>query len=321
MPQRVPEEQVVDEVRSPARIAETAEDCLRRFSAEIVRHVSEAIVLVSPEDRTILYANPACEELLGHEPNSLVGQQVTILSPSDGGFAGLAESVFDSLADNGQFNGELPAVRRDGSRLWCRVKVSAFDHPDFGSVWIGVGEDITDRKKTETVLRETEARHRRQLEELELVYRTTPVGLCLLDTDLRYLRINEQLAKINGTPASDHIGKRVVDVIPEIGRAIDNSLRGAISEGRAVQNVELRGVTPASPGVEKDWLANYYPLCDPDGKVYALSAVVLEITEQKSAERAISESEEKFRAFFDHAGVAMTVVDENKKIVQVNDAM
>src|SRR5262249_26868317 len=55
-----------------------------------------------------------------------------------------------------------------------------------------------ERKQGEEGWRHSEERNRRQLVELETLYQTAPVGLALLDTDLRYLRINEALAAING---------------------------------------------------------------------------------------------------------------------------
>ncbi len=46
-----------------------------------------------------------------------------------------------------------------------------------------------------------------QRREIETYYLTAPIGLCVLDTGLRYLRINERLAGWNGKPAADHIGR------------------------------------------------------------------------------------------------------------------
>ena len=58
--------------------------------------------------------------------------------------------------------------------------------------------------------------------ELEHLYRTAPVGLCLLDKDLRYLRINERLAAINGRPISEHLGRTLREVIPDIAANLVN---------------------------------------------------------------------------------------------------
>ena len=45
------------------------------------------------------------------------------------------------------------------------------------------------------------------------------VGFCILDTELRYVEINDHLAAINGIPAAEHIGETISDVLPEIAAA------------------------------------------------------------------------------------------------------
>ncbi len=98
-----------------------------------------------------------------------------------------------------------------------------------------------------------------ELLELVHLYEAAPVGLCLLDRELRYVRINEPLAAINGRPVSEHIGRTVHDVIPELAPAMEPMLRRAIETGEAVLNIDIHGTTPAEPRVERNWLASYYP--------------------------------------------------------------
>lgn len=58
------------------------------------------------------------------------------------------------------------------------------------------------------------------LDELGHLYRTAPVGLALLDRDLRFVRINEWLATINGKPVEAHVGRTLEEIIPEIAPQI-----------------------------------------------------------------------------------------------------
>ncbi len=51
-------------------------------------------------------------------------------------------------------------------------------------------------------------------------YRTAPVGLALLDRDLRFMRINEWLVTINGKPVEAHVGRTLEEIIPEIAPQI-----------------------------------------------------------------------------------------------------
>ena len=52
------------------------------------------------------------------------------------------------------------------------------------------------------------------LGELEHLYRTAPLGLALIDRDMRYVRINNRLAAFNGRPAVDHIGRTIREMVP-----------------------------------------------------------------------------------------------------------
>ena len=52
------------------------------------------------------------------------------------------------------------------------------------------------------------------------MYRTVPLGLGLIDKDLRYVYVNEDLARINGKSVEEHYGKSVDEIIPSIAEKI-----------------------------------------------------------------------------------------------------
>ena len=109
-----------------------------------------------------------------------------------------------------------------------------------------------------------EAIHSEALE-LDHLYQTAPVGLCLLDRNLRYLRINELLAEFHGKPVSEHIGRPIREVLPALAPILEPMHRRILETGEAEVNVDVHGTTPAQPGVERDWLASHYPLVAEDG--------------------------------------------------------
>ena len=55
------------------------------------------------------------------------------------------------------------------------------------------------------------------LEAVPSLYAAAPVGLCVLDLDLRFVEINEWLAKINGLPVAEHIGRKIQEALPIVG--------------------------------------------------------------------------------------------------------
>lgn len=160
--------------------------------------------------------------------------------------------------------------------------------------------DITQRKRNEEQLARNADTLARQYAELETLYDTTPVGLSLVDKDLRYLRINKSLAAINGMPADDHIGRTQDELLPEIDEKIRNIQVKVLETGEAETGVEVSGKTPASDE-ERHWITDYFPVKDREGKVFALGNVVREVTESVRLRAALEESEARLRRLFDQA--------------------
>ncbi len=145
--------------------------------------------------------------------------------------------------------------------------------------------DVTEMKRAEKALRESEIRARKHLAELTLIYDTAPIGLCFVDTDLRFVRINKELAAINGVSVADSIGRTLREVIPDIAYIVEPIYREVLETNEAAIEFEVSGVTPAAPNVERHWLVSYYPVTS-EGRRLGVSTVVQEITYQKRAEQA-----------------------------------
>ena len=133
-------------------------------------------------------------------------------------------------------------------------------------------------------MKKTTPHLRPQLAEIEAIYRTAPIGLCVIDRDFRFVRINERLAEINGVPASAHIGRTVRDVLPALAKRVEPLFRKVIKTGVSVVGLELQGETPAQPGVRRIWIENYIPLRDASGRVLGINVSVEEVTELRRLE-------------------------------------
>ena len=147
---------------------------------------------------------------------------------------------------------------------------------------------------SESAVRESEFQCGQQLAEIEAIYDHVPVGLCVVDRDLRFVRINERLSELNGLSASRHLGRTLREVLPDLADELEPLFRSVLDTGQPILHREIRGTTPAQPGVERDWLASYCPLKNGD-RVVAVNAVVMEITERRRAQEALQLSEERLR--------------------------
>jgi PAS domain S-box-containing protein len=127
----------------------------------------------------------------------------------------------------------------------------------------------------------------RNLAELESIYSHAPVGLAVLDAQLRFVRVNERLAEMNGFLVEEHLVRMVWELVPDLQEAAEPMFRRVLDTGEGIFDVELVGETAASPGVRRTWIEHYVPLKNASGAVIGINAVVQEVTEQRKAEQEL----------------------------------
>jgi PAS domain S-box-containing protein len=149
--------------------------------------------------------------------------------------------------------------------------------------WVGSCTDIHDQR----LLREALARERAFAES---VLATAPVALCVLDTEFRYLRVNEAFARINGMPVAEHVGRRAPEVVPELWPMLEPIFRRVLDTGEPLLDLEVEGASRADPGTPRAWIGNYFPVRQ-DGAITGLGIALVDITPQKRAERALREAD------------------------------
>jgi len=103
---------------------------------------------------------------------------------------------------------------------------------------------------------------------------TAPVGIALLDRELRFIRINAALAAINGRAADEHIGRAWHELAAESAPHVETMLRGVLATGQPVLDLELETADRA-----RCYVVNYFAVAA------GLGAIVVEMTRQKHAQR------------------------------------
>ena len=130
-----------------------------RLMAVILANLFAGVMLARASDGTILFANPGFSAMFGYAPGELEGQPVaTLNAPGPQAPEEVARRIIADLTSEGVWKGEVENVRKNGTRFWCAANVTAFDHPQWGTVWVTVQLDITARKRAEAEVQRSEER-------------------------------------------------------------------------------------------------------------------------------------------------------------------
>jgi PAS domain S-box-containing protein len=168
--------------------------------------------------------------------------------------------------------------------LWLHIDV----HPTPEGI-VTFSRDVTEERTARETLKEKSEQAERQLNEIETVYRTAPIGLALFDTeDFRYLRLNDRQAEFFGLKPEQVVGRTLTEMAPIEGL---RELFEQVRAGQPVINFPLEGELVTRLGDYRYWTVSYFPVVAADGSVQAISAASLEITHQKKAELALIQSE------------------------------
>ncbi|MBD3884010.1 PAS domain-containing protein [Phormidium tenue FACHB-886] len=220
------------------------------------------------------YVNQGAEQILGKSRNVLLGKILWDEFP-DAVNTLIYSEYHRAIAQQVTVSFELYYPPFEG---W--YEINAYPSQHGLAVYF---RNITQRKEAENALCKSQAQLQQQLAEIEAIYQSAPIGLNVLDTDLRFVRINQQLAEMNGLPIEAHLGRTVREVLPDLADAAEQLLRPILETGEPLLNVEINGETPAQPGVQRTWLEHFLPLKD-GNRVIGISTVCEEITKRKQAE-------------------------------------
>ncbi|WP_239380000.1 MULTISPECIES: SpoIIE family protein phosphatase [unclassified Frankia] len=122
-----------------------------------------------------------------------------------------------------------------------------------------------------------------------------PVGLALYDTAGRYVRVNDVLARLNGRPAAEHIGRTTAELLGDIGREMDEVLQRVVTTGDPVVDLEV-SVAADGPQPPRTWTVSWYPATDARGALLGVAFVATDITALSDARGEAARGEARCQA-------------------------
>ncbi len=264
-----------------------AREALRQ-SEERFQQLSEMTfeAIVFHEHGVVLYANDQYFRMFGYEPEELLGKDALKLTVTSESEAAIRENI-----TRGFFGSyEVVGRKKDGSEfpVEIRTKMPTFKGQ---SVRVGVIRDITERKQAEEELRQANELLNSILDNLQAI-------VFMRDLRGRYVFFNSHFERVYGFSQDMVIGKTPAEFLPE-----DTAVQRLQEDKRVLETGEpfTQEEMVVVEGEPYHFLSTKMPLYDAEGKPYAICGIAMDITDRKRTERALLESEERFRRITENA--------------------
>lgn len=235
---------------------------------------NDATVVVAGTGTVVGWTHSA-QELLGYPAGEVVGRSAGFLlaMPEDPvRVAGIAERCRAGVG----WRGVADVRRRDGSRIEVDLRVSASFHLDGRECFLVSGSE---RRPEWTVGQSV----------LDAFLYGSPIGMAVMDPDLRYVWVNDTLERFGGVPREHRVGHRLSDALPGLEtEAIETLMRGVLDTGIPVIDYEYLGWTWADPRRKRAYSTSYLPLTDSEGTVTGLCYMVLDVTDRWNAQQRLA---------------------------------
>jgi PAS domain S-box-containing protein len=296
-----------------ARLRETIRESAERLRA-VFEGVADGIIVTSLQG-AIWNCNEAAVTLFGRDSREeLLGFNALELTIGDEQ-ARVRESVRRMLATGHiEHNAERKLLRKDGSIFEAELSVAALRDVEGSLTGFVIGvHDITERKRVEQGLRESEDRYRS-------LFESSPESIVLVDLSGEILDCNATAAKIAELPRDEIIGKNFLEIgifsKKELPLIID--LFQQLVGGQEIGSIQIQATVNDK---EPRWLEVFPALLKRDGTVHAIQIIARDITKHRQAEEALKESEERFRSIVENALAGIFIIDDAYNVIYVNDEL
>ncbi|GAA2614419.1 SpoIIE family protein phosphatase [Streptomyces roseoviolaceus] len=267
-----------------------------------------ASVVLDAEGRIVLWS-PQAEELFGYEAREALGEYAARIMVHEQ-HVDLVVKLFADVMGTGQsWAGAFPIRRKDGSTRLVEFRNMRLldDQGDVYALGLCADQSTVHRLEREVALSTR-------------MIAQSPIGLAVLDTELRYVSVNAALEEINGVPAEQHLGRAVHEVVPQMDvEALEAAARGVLDTGTPVVDQSTIGRTPADPDQDHAWSISLYRLENAFETVLGVAVSIVDVTEQYRAGIEAEAARRRLALIADASGRIGTSLDLDRTARELAD--
>ncbi|WP_425329437.1 SpoIIE family protein phosphatase [Streptomyces inhibens] len=269
-----------------------------------------AAVLLDAEGRIVLWS-PQAEDLYGYTAHEALGQYAAPLLVHEEHWDLVIKKFADVMETGQSWGGSFPVRHKDGTARLVELRNMRLldDRGDFYA--LGLATDSP-------TLREVE----RDVALSTRLIAQSPIGVAILDTDLRYVAVNPALERMHGIPAKDHLGRHYREIMTSAKFAVpEAAMQQVLDTGTPlVDHSTIVGRTPADPGHKHAWSISLYRLEDPQGRVLGVADLVVDVTDRYQAAVEAAEARRRLALIADGSariGTTLEVGQTARELAEV----
>jgi PAS domain S-box-containing protein len=260
-----------------------------RLSTLISNLPGMAYLCKNDEHWTILYVNDACQQLTGYRSEQLINNKELsyneLIHPDDRSYVN--EHIRKTFNTKEHFEIEYRIISATGEEKWVwerGIHTQSKDHEAY--LIEGVIHDITERKKAEARLSESEKRYR-------LLFENAPIGIVSVNRKGQVIEINPSLLQILGSPSMEASKSiQILSFPPLVKAGISSAINRCFESGQLI-SAETNYVSKWSKSIHVHYRVT--PNFIQNGQVTSVQLLIEDITDRKLAEKSLKESEKQLR--------------------------
>jgi len=281
------------------------------FIGKAMDSSNDAIGLSDSQSHHV-YHNKAFTDLFEYTPDELetLGGGLAIYADPD-----IAREVFNAIIIGKSWRGETEMISKSGRKFPVNLRADSIKDENGKIIGlIGVHTDITEQKKVEEKLRESEANYKQ-------LFDNSPAGIYQIDYKSgRFLKANDVFCDYAGCSQEEIYSLSPYDILTEESKKLFLERVEKISQGIKVPEIvkfEILNKKNKHFYIQLH-IKNIY---DAEGHVVAADVVAHDITERKRAEELLRQSEEKYRLLADHMKDQVWLMDLNLKVTYISPSV
>ena len=269
---------MASEVTRRAEAEALAKENEERFRMLVSGIQDYAIIRLDLEGNITTW-NRGAESVFGYKDREIVGQPLYQLF--DEGDRDRPARHLNSARSTGHVRDECQQIQKDGTVFWSTLDLTLLKTADGQARGYAlITRDITERRRQQEEIEERNA-------QLDAFFSNAPVGLAIIDKNLRFQRINSPFSRLNGLSLEENRGLNVRDVTSEIRVQLESMIQRVVDTGVPILNREIRGQAPPNSNTASWWLKSFFPISQEDGSVTQIGAIAQDITQLKKAENTV----------------------------------